>query len=198
MLEYQYPMNQRFLRLSLSFLLIAIGIAGRLFIDSPNVETLTAATLLAGALLGGSYAWTVPLVMVGVTDMVIGNDLILLYTWSAWIGIGLLSKLLSRWMKSIFGGALLLTGAGIVSSVFFFLWTNFGVWHLSGMYPHTFTGLLASYVMGLPFLKYQVLGNLFLVPLVSTFVLGVWKFLQILQPVKKLRQVGQVAWKDAD
>lgn len=173
-------MNQRTIKLIFAGLLVAIGVGGRLFIHLPNVETVTVATLLAGALLGGSYAWAVPLLVVGLSDMVIGNDLILLYTWSGWIGIGLLSKVLKRAGKSIFTQTLTLTGAGVASTFIFYAWTNFGVWHLSGMYPHTALGLLASYVMGLPFLKFQLLGNLILVPAVSLVVTGAWKAVQYL------------------
>jgi hypothetical protein len=175
-------MNQKTLRLIFACLLVAIGIAGRLFIHTPNVETVTVVTLLAGMLLGGTYAWAVPLVVVGLSDMVLGNDLILLYTWSAWVGIGLLSKVLRGAGKSIFTQTFMLTGAGVASTVIFYLWTNFGVWQMSGMYPHTGMGLLASYVMGLPFLKFQLLGNLMLVPVVSLVVLGAWKAVHALQP----------------
>lgn len=177
-------MNQKTLRLIFSLLLIAIGIAGRLFIHTPNVETVTTVTLLAGLLLGGTYAWVIPLLVVGLSDMVLGNDLILLYTWSAWVGIGLLSKVLRGRFKSIFTQTFMLTGAGVASTVIFYLWTNFGVWQLSGMYPHTGMGLLASYAMGLPFLKFQLLGNLMLVPAISLVVLSAWKIVHALRPAQ--------------
>lgn len=186
-------MNQKTLRLIFSFLLIAIGITGRLFIHTPNVETVTVVTLLAGVLLGGKYAWGIPLLVVGLSDMVLGNDLILLYTWSAWVGIGLLSKVLRGRFTSIFGQTFMLTSAGVVSTVIFYLWTNFGVWQMSGMYPHTGMGLLASYAMGLPFLKFQLLGNLMLVPSVSLVVLSAWKAVQALQPAQQGAQVKLTA-----
>lgn len=184
-------MNPKILRLIFSLLLISIGIGGRLFIHLPNVETVTAATLLAGMLLGGRASWVIPLVVVGVSDMFLGNDLILLYTWSAWVGIGLLSRVLKGRTQSVFGGSLLLTGASLCSTFIFYAWTNFGVWQLSGMYPHTGLGLLASYVMGLPFLKFQLLGNLMLVPIVSVVTLGAWKAVQALQPRSTSSLVSQ-------
>lgn len=185
-------MNQKTLRLIFAFLLISIGISGRLFIDTPNVETVTAVTLLAGVLLGGSYLWLIPLLVVGLSDMVIGNDLILLYTWTGWVLIGLMSKWIPKTSTSIFTQTAYLTGAGVLSTLFFFLWSNFGVWHLSGMYPHTAMGLVASYVMGLPFLKFQLLGNLMLVPVVSVVVLGVMKAVNAVQPLKQTQLQGSV------
>lgn len=55
---------------------------------------------------------------------------------------------------------------GVLASVWFYLWTNFGVWLLDswGMYERTFAGLFNAYIMGLPFLKYNLIGNIVLVP----------------------------------
>jgi hypothetical protein len=57
------------------------------------------------------------------------------------------------------------TTAGLSANLFFYLWTNFGVWLLSGMYPKTTTGLLMSYVNALPFLRYQLISTLIFIPL---------------------------------
>lgn len=59
-----------------------------------------------------------------------------------------------------------------MASLFFYFYTNFGVWFLDafGMYPKTLTGLIECYVMGLPFLRLNLLGNLLFIP--STFILS--------------------------
>lgn len=64
------------------------------------------------------------------------------------------------------------TGLGVGASLWFYLWTNFGVWLLDswGMYPKTLAGLLESYWYGLPFLKLNLLGNFIFVPLSFTCV----------------------------
>lgn len=51
-------------------------------------------------------------------------------------------------------------GASLLASAVFFLVTNFGVWVGSGMYPHTFTGLLTCYAAGIPFFGNTLLGDL--------------------------------------
>lgn len=51
-------------------------------------------------------------------------------------------------------------GASLGASLLFFLVTNFSVWLESGMYPKTWTGLMACYTAGLPFLGNTVLGDL--------------------------------------
>ncbi len=56
---------------------------------------------------------------------------------------------------------------GIGSSIFFFLYTNFGWWLATNMYPHTWDGLIQCYIMGLPFFKNNLIGNLIFVPIAS-------------------------------
>ena len=163
--------------------LITVGIVGRLALEAyPNIETLTAVSIIAGALLGPYLGLVVALFSVVGSDMVIGNTNILLYTWSAWTVIGISSALLKRHSRSrvmVWMDSLKFTGFGVVTTFFFFLWTNFGVWHLSGMYPHTLDGLMLSYFNGLPFLRNQLLGNLLIVPLLSVVTLAVTKYVPI-------------------
>jgi hypothetical protein len=49
----------------------------------------------------------------------------------------------------------------IAGSILFFLVTNFGVWATSSMYEKTFSGLMRSYQMGIPFFRNTLLGDLF-------------------------------------
>jgi hypothetical protein len=48
----------------------------------------------------------------------------------------------------------------IAGSVWFFLLSNFGTWLASGMYAHTFEGLVQCYTMGLPFFRNTFIGDL--------------------------------------
>ena len=60
-------------------------------------------------------------------------------------------------------------GAALASSLIFFLITNFAFFYTEsavadsnmGTYPHNWTGIIASYVAGIPFLRNQILGDLF-------------------------------------
>src|SRR5204863_9683260 len=49
----------------------------------------------------------------------------------------------------------------LACSLIFFVTTNFAVWAFSGMYSADMAGLIQCYVMGLPFLKYTIAGDLF-------------------------------------
>lgn len=132
----------------------------------PNVEFVTSAALLAGAYLGKKWAVFIPLSIMAISDLLLGNTNIFLFTWSAYLFIGYLGNLGHLDNLKIKTKILHATGLGVIASIWFFLWTNFGVWLLDswGMYPKTLSGLIDAYIMGLPFLKYNLIGNLILVP----------------------------------
>ena len=145
--------------------LVVLGVAGRTVFDlPPNVELVTLSCFLASVYLGGAFAVLVPLAIMIVSDMVIGNTQIFIFTWSAYIVVGLSALILRRYEKNdvnLVSASALFT---VPSSLFFYLWTNFGVWY-QGWYPPTLAGLIESYIMGLPFLKFNLVGNLIFVPL---------------------------------
>ena len=59
-------------------------------------------------------------------------------------------------------GPLMGAGYGLVGALFFYFYTNFGVWLIGNWYPHTLAGLIQSYVMGLPFLKLHAVSSMLL------------------------------------
>jgi hypothetical protein len=50
--------------------------------------------------------------------------------------------------------------ASLISSVLFFVVTNFGVWATAGLYPRTVAGLFGCFVAAIPFFGRTVLGDL--------------------------------------
>src|SRR3972149_3289490 len=66
------PAFRKFTKLDLAFLLILVGVGGRLLLlRVANVETVLAVSMLAGAFLGWRYALLVTLAVMGVSDAVI-------------------------------------------------------------------------------------------------------------------------------
>lgn len=161
-------MDRRQLLFFIGLFVYAVG--GRmLLLYWPNVETIMAASIIGAALLGQPWGLLIGVLSVATTDIWIGNTSILLFTWSAWALIGGFGK--TKRPESLPSWALGLTGRGLLGVAFFFLWTNFGVWLTSGMYPPTLTGLGWSYLMGLPFLKYHLISTVLLLP-ISSFAFG--------------------------
>lgn len=173
--------------------IIFFGVIARFFllkfVGIPNFEIITALTLVSAVFLGRAWGIAVPLSIIAITDVFIGNGPVMIFTWSAFAIIGFFGVLsrsvilsgaqqggveesranarLSR-IRGRFLALLGMTTLGIISSVFFFLYTNFGWWLMTNMYPHTWDGLIQCYIMGLPFFKNNLIGNLFFVPMASS------------------------------
>ncbi len=159
--------------------LILIGIGGRFalvsYVRIPNLEIVTALTLVSGIYLGGIYTAVVPLSVIFLSDLAIGNNYIFIFTWTAFVLIGLLGAGYRRWRIAKRGFQITrdnfkaqlpeAIGLGISSSLFFFIWTNFGWWLISGMYEHNLAGLIKCYWMAIPFFKNNLIGNLVFVPI---------------------------------
>lgn len=156
-------------KLVIACLLIVLGVLLRThFHLGENVEFVTSAALLAGSYLGLGWAISIPIITMVVSDSIIGNTNIFLFTWSAYAVIGIMGFLLHKFkIKNSKLKILAATTTGIAASLWFYLWTNFGVWVLDswGMYPKTFMGLMQAYAMGIPFLKFNLIGNIVLVTL---------------------------------
>ncbi|MFH1508678.1 MAG: DUF6580 family putative transport protein [bacterium] len=188
----------KYLKFIFALSLVVLGVVLRFvrieyFASFPNVEPITAISMLGGSILGGVYAIFVPLLTIGISDFIIGNSNIFIFTWSAWIIIGLSGIFLKRISNNKVGKkTLALTGASLLVGIFFYLFTNFGVWATTPMYTKDLSGLLASFMAGLPFLRFNLIGNLLFVPVLSFISLISYNKLKALNlksvKVKKLNK----------
>jgi hypothetical protein len=133
---------------------------------APNLELVTAASLVASVFMRRPLGLVVTLAILFLSDLLIGNSSIAWFTWSAFGLIGLSGLLLRRWRHN--GGRLMLgtVGMGLASALIFFLWTNFGVWWQGSgeFYPHTWQGLMECYAMGLPFFRATLISGVVVAP----------------------------------
>ena len=150
--------------------LIFLAALSRLLPHPPNFGPVAAIALTGGAFLPQRWmAWVVPFAALYASDLLLNNLVYGQYYegffWgvNGWVYAGFaLTILLGSWAGSRGKGKStprLVLGL-TVSTLLFFLLTNFGVWLGSGMYPRTGSGLLAAYAAGLPFLLNSALGNL--------------------------------------
>jgi hypothetical protein len=152
--------------------LVLAGAASRIwFRDLPNFAPIAAMALFAGYFFRSSaVALAVPLSAMLLSDAVIGG-----YDWQMMLVVYSMLALpvafrgpLRRWLpieKGAFGGTLAsglgLVGCSLLSSVLFFLVTNFAWWPWSNLYEHNWTGLVRSYENALPFFRHTLCGDLF-------------------------------------
>lgn len=149
----------------LALVVVAVGwrIINNAFMIAPNLELVTTVSVLAAIIIGWRGALIVPIVSMILSDLIIGNTSIFVFTWSAFalIGVGalLLRKSIGKPKKQIAQSF----GFAIVSSFTFFVVTNLGVW-LQGWYPMTWAGLIECFTLAIPFYRTMLVGNLILIP----------------------------------
>ncbi len=142
----------------IAVLLILLGVSSRIFPHPANFAPIAAIALFGGLYLSKRMAFILPMAAMFVSDIFIG-----FYSWKMMIavyvsflfvvGIGMIVKQ-HKTLGTVLTGTLL-------GSVLFFLITNGAVWAFGTMYPHSFAGLMQSYLMGIPFFKNTLLGDLF-------------------------------------
>lgn len=147
----------------------------RLVPHAPNFTPIAALALFAGVYASKISKWYlfIPLAAMLVSDLFVGfyEPKTMAVVYASFFAIGLFG-LLAQKIQSDGRRMAMLGFATLTGSVLFFLTTNFAVWAFSGMYAPTLNGLLLSYTMALPFLKFSLLGNLFY----TTFFFGAYEF----------------------
>jgi len=94
-----------------------------------------------------------------------------LLTWAWYAAVIVLGGLLLRSKTTI---ARVASGA-LLAPTSFFVFSNYAVWAGQvGMYPHTFPGLMASYIAGLPFYRNDLVST----AIVAGLAFGVPEFLR--------------------
>jgi hypothetical protein len=115
-------------------------------------------SMISGLFLGGFYTFIIPISIMIVTDILLGNNWILLFTWSGFALLGLIGYILKRKNQINYKCLPRVFGIGIVGILSYDIWTNFGTW-LGGWYPHTWDGLIICYTKALPFMFWHLLST---------------------------------------
>ena len=153
---------------------IVVAAALRLVPHPPNFTPIGAMALFSGAYLGRkALAFAAPLGALLLSDLVLGfyhGQATVYFSVALIVMLGMVA--LSR------VSPLRVAGAAIVSSVLFFVITNFGMWMFSGFYPRTMAGLEACYVAAIPFFQNTVAGDLFY----ATLLFGSFRVAELLVP----------------
>ncbi len=147
---------------------LTLAVLARLIPHSPNVTPYASLILLMGCQLSRQSAVLITLISLALSDLFLTLfyhypllGFFSLFTYSGFIAMALASYYCLHQRRST--ARIVLLALGSVGG--YWLWTNFGTWLTSGMYPHTPTGLGACFIAGLPFLQASLLSALIFVPL---------------------------------
>ncbi|MCD4734448.1 MAG: hypothetical protein K8R53_00255 [Bacteroidales bacterium] len=146
--------NPRFL---LIISVIFIGAVMRLLPHWPNFTPITAMALFGGAYLSRKHlAYIIPLAAMVFSDLILGFHNLMIPVYLCFALIVFLSTFLKNRINPV-----TVIGASLVSSILFYLVTNFGVWAITPYYTKDISGIIQCYVAGLPFLRNGMLGDIF-------------------------------------
>lgn len=163
-------MQSKFITPKFLFVTIAILIAAisRILPHIPNFTPIAAMALFGGAYITNKrLAFLIPILALFLSDCILqvisgyGFHNTMLFVYGSFAITVALGFYLRENNKS--GRVALFS---ILSSVIFFVLTNFGTWWLEGtngtpMYPHTVEGLISCFVAAIPFYTNTFIGDLF-------------------------------------
>ncbi len=144
-------------KLILGASLIFIAALSRLLPHPPNVVPITAMALAGGVYFERRYALIIPMIALFVSDCIIGFHATVPFVYGCFLITGLIGMWLSNHKRIGY-----IAGGTILSSIIFFVITNFGVWRTGGgwFYPKTWQGLIECYTLAIPFFRNSIAGDL--------------------------------------
>ncbi len=160
--------------------LLILGIFSRCIIHIPNFTPVIALALFSGAYLNKRYTALMPVVLMIISDFFIGFHDTIIFTWGAMA----ICSLLGFYLRNN-KNAIRIFILSLLSSVLFFLITNFGTWLAGNLYPKTWVGLQDCFVLAVPFFRPTVLSTI----LYAAVLFGGYEFMA--QRVKNTR-LGRV------
>ncbi|HYK08481.1 MAG TPA: DUF6580 family putative transport protein [Candidatus Eisenbacteria bacterium] len=137
-------------------IIIGSAVLLRLVPHVPNFAPIGAMALFGGTYLSKKNAFFLPLAVMILSDSFLGFSASTPSVYASFIltvGIGI-------WLKNHKSVQNIILSSLISSTIFYFL-TNFNFWYPKALYSRTFSGMIDSYVMALPFFRPTVFGDLF-------------------------------------
>ena len=128
----------------LIIILTLFAIFSRLIPHPPNFTPLLAIALYSGISFKNKTLFVIPLTAMIVSDVFLGYHSSILWVYLSLLIIFYIGYI--SFKKYSFSNLILLS---LISSLMFFILTNFGVWIIG--YPNTIEGLIACYIAAIPF-----------------------------------------------
>ena len=124
------------MKYALILFLIFVGVMSRIYPYAPNFTPMLSIALLSGLYSKNRFFVLLPILIMLMSDIMIGNHAIVPWVYSSFILIFALGYLIK---KSSYSYIFIFS---ILSSVIFFIISNLGVWFTGG-YSYSFNGLIA-------------------------------------------------------
>ena len=126
--------------------LVLIGVLFRFVPHAPNFTPMLTIALLSGMYIKNKFGILVPILIMLLSDLFIGSHIMTPWVYGSVFIIFVIGRLIKK------NNILNLLTCSVISSILFFIITNFGVW-ISGGYSYSLEGLIICYTMAIPFFK---------------------------------------------
>ena len=146
--------NRKVLKLIHKIGIILLAVVARLVPHAPNFSPIGGLALFSGANFNNKFSFLIPILAMLISDIFLGFHKTIPYVYVSFVIIFLIGRKMkfNKWQN--------LLSASLISSIIFFIITNFGVWLNFNMYPKTVDGLIQCYVMAIPFFRNTLLSDL--------------------------------------
>ena len=159
-----------------SIILVAALVQLRLIPHPPNFTPILAAGIFSGYYFKNFFmSLFIIILCMFLGDLYLGIHDTMFFTYISLIAVVAVGFYIKKFksLEILFGG--------IISSVCFFIITNFGAWLTLDMYEKSFSGLISSYVLAIPFFQNTLVSTILYLFLFKFF------FEQILNKTKLLK-----------
>ena len=136
-------------------LIILLTAALRFFPHPPNFSPISAIILFSAVYLPFKYSLILPFSIMIISDYFLGFHSTMPYVYGSFGLIAILGLVLKNKTTVINTFK-----TSVLSSILFYVITNFGVWASAGLYPHTTSGLINCYIAAIPFFKNTLAGDI--------------------------------------
>lgn len=192
--------HNNYIRFKILSLMILLAAFCRLLPHPSNFAPIGAMTIFGIVYYSQKiYAFLVPAISMVLSDIAINNTIYAHYfdgftfiypgsyfTYIAFIIIGISGYFI---LKKINYSRIVF--ACLLSSIIFFLVSNFGIWAYETIYPKNIDGLLACYISAIPFLKNTIMGDL----MYSGIMFGVFEYVKFKYPTIDACQISWKYWR---
>lgn len=133
---------------------VAVASLMRILPHPPNIAPVAGLALFSGAYLKKPVSFILPLLIMFISDIFLGFSSVSFFVYASFFLIVFIGKIAIR--KTSFTN---IAYSSVLSSILFFIITNFGSWLTTNMYQKTLSGLLSCYIMGIPFFRNTLIGD---------------------------------------
>jgi hypothetical protein len=159
LLEFKNYFNKNNLVIfSFIFLIVISGVFYRLYNTVPNFSPIAAIALYSGFLFRKRFSFLIPILIMLVSDFLIGFYYlpIMLSVYLSLVIVNLIGFLIKNRVSYF-----TVTISAFLSSLLFFMITNFSVWFFGNWYQPNLEGFIQCFTNALPFFRNTLVSNLF-------------------------------------